>query len=226
MPFFIFEGSDGAGKSTIIEKVRKHLERHSPRNADKILCTKSPGATPLGQHIRKLVKHTSEINPLIQIDDLSRQVLFMVDTINFTRTMLIPALDAGKIVLLDRSSFISSMIYGTNEGVAIEEIRSMFNLIQTPKADKCFIITCDPEVALGRMLKRRGSVSEAADHYDDKPLEFAKSIVNSYRSIHDYPPDIAYKIVDQPNLVSFVSTNRSADSIADAITSTILPLLP
>lgn len=226
MPFFIFEGSDGAGKSTIIEKVLKKLESHSPQNVNKILCTKSPGATQLGQHIRKLVKHTSEISPTIQIDDLSRQVLFMVDTINFTRTILIPALDAGKIVLLDRSSFISSMIYGINEGVTVEEIRSMFNLIQTPKADKCFIITCDHEIALGRMLRRRGSVNKAVDYYDNKPLEFAKNIVNSYRGIHDYPPDIAYKIVDKQNMISFVSTNRSADSIADAITSTILPLLP
>src|SRR5690349_20046966 len=106
--YIVFEGTDGAGKSTTMKAVAEVL-KHRIENSIALHLTSHPGSTPLGQHLRKLVKYPTDIDPTITIDKLSRQLLYMVDTVSFIKQLLEPALANGEWVFADRSSFVSAL---------------------------------------------------------------------------------------------------------------------
>ena len=67
--YVIFEGNEGTGKTSTMAAVAEAL-----KDRLEIRQTHHPGSTPLGKHLRKLVKHPVEIDPEIEIDPLSRQL--------------------------------------------------------------------------------------------------------------------------------------------------------
>lgn len=182
--YVIFEGSDGAGKTTVMNQVAKILNRRLLVEGiidDKIILTHHPGSTPLGRHIRKLVKTPHIINDDINIDNLSRQMLYMVDTINFIKTLLEPAISSNKILFADRSSFISAMVYGLAEGLDLKDVEKLFDIITPPKADRVIVLQLPAEVGRKRALEKRGA--DLRDHFDQKPLEFFEKVAYSYDNL-------------------------------------------
>lgn len=178
--YVIFEGSDGAGKSTIMGKVAKSLEEKLKGTYDdKIIQTQHPGSTPLGKHIRQLVKYPQKIDKDIIIDDLSRQMLYMVDTISFVKTILEPSLDAGKIIFADRSTYISAMVYGLADGLKLHDIERLFDILSPPKANKLIVLQVPAAVSRDRISSSRGD----KDHYDNKNMAFFERISSNYESL-------------------------------------------
>lgn len=174
--YLVFEGIDGAGKSTLMAKVDKGISTLWP--SYKIHSTHHPGSTPLGAHLRKLVKRPETIDPAIKIDDLSRQMLYMVDTISFVRSMLEPALERGEIVLADRSSFISALAYGMADGLSLADISRLFQIITPPRMDRLYVLSLPAQVGYERIKSNRGP-----DHYDRKPLEFFTRLETIYENL-------------------------------------------
>jgi dTMP kinase len=175
-PYVIFEGNDGTGKSTLMKGVADRLKLTFP-TFDPLL-TQHPGSTPLGRHLRQLVKYPHQIAADIVIDDLSRQVLYMVDTISYVRTLLEPSLAAGKPVFADRSSFISAIVYGMADGLRLDDIGRILELITPPKADRLYVLQC-PNCANRERIGARHDL----DHYDLKPVEFSHKIDRIYSSL-------------------------------------------
>jgi dTMP kinase len=107
MPYIIFEGPDGVGKSTIIDKITSLLI-----NKYNVYKTQLPGYTPLGKHLRKLVKTPQQINPEItDIDPHTRQLLYAADYSAYAHWLnTVP--QPNRCILADRCSAISSLIYG------------------------------------------------------------------------------------------------------------------
>lgn len=176
--YVIFEGVDGSGKSSTMKAVVERLSRQI--TGFESVMTGQPGSTPLGKHIRQLVKYPATVDPSIQIDKMSRQLLYMVDMINYTNVVLQPNLDAGNHVFADRSSFISGMIYGLAEGLDYDQIKRLFSLIEPVRADRCYIMVCKPEVSKRRMASSRDG---DADHFDSKPIEFMEKVYDLYSNI-------------------------------------------
>src|SRR5688572_9648711 len=132
--YIVFEGPDGAGKSSTMKAVAEALPTRLSCSQP-LRLTNDPGSTPLGAHLRKLVKNPELIDPAITIDSLSLQTLYMVDTISFIKQILEPALANDEIVFADRSSFVSAMAYGLSEGLDFPVIERLFQLITPPQAD-------------------------------------------------------------------------------------------
>lgn len=193
--YVIFEGSDGAGKTTVMNGVAEALHRKlSDFRIDKeIILTQHPGSTPLGKHIRKLVKFPHQIDPSINIDELSRQMLYMVDTVNFIKTLLEPSLNDGKIIFADRSSFISALVYGVADGLRLQDIENLFDVITPPKADRLIILQLPASTSVERMrISRATSGTDGVgelDHYDKKPLEFFDKINSIYDTLTITSPE-------------------------------------
>jgi dTMP kinase len=173
--YVIFEGGDGTGKTTAMAEVAKRMS-----NRLDISQTHHPGSTPLGAHIRKLVKFPKEIDQTIEIDDLSRQLLYMVDTVSFINSILIPSLESGQTVFADRSSFISALVYGTADGLSLQEVQRLFQLIEPPKADRLYIMQCPWETGKERVSAARTGTS---DHYDQKEDGFFQKIQTIYDNL-------------------------------------------
>ena len=58
--FVVFEGVDGAGKSTLIKSVESHLRDRSQN----VLCTREPGGTPLAEEIRSMIIRQADEVPV------------------------------------------------------------------------------------------------------------------------------------------------------------------
>jgi dTMP kinase len=104
--YIVVEGPDGCGKSTAARRIADTLRR----NNREVLHTAHPGATPLGQEIRKLTKHRYDI----EIDRYTEQLLMLCDNSAFIKSVLEPALAEDKVVIADRCNFISGYAYGTD----------------------------------------------------------------------------------------------------------------
>ena len=184
MPYYIFEGPDGVGKSTAIQNVATTLLSHRP-DLD-IIMTQLPGTTPIGKHIRRLVKNPESIDEQItDINPLTRQILYAADYASFIIDELLPNLKTNKLVLCDRCSAISSLVYGYADGVNIRDLWQIYNIIPKSIAQAVFVLNCDPELAQSRIEGNRDK-----DHFDSKPLEFKTKIHESYKDLSTGGSDI------------------------------------
>ena len=218
MSYVIFEGGDFAGKSSTMDIVAERLKQRLPNR--EVIKTRQPGSTSLGVELRKLVK-----TPDIEIDPIARQCMYAADAINFVNTVLIPALSTGKIILSDRSSFVSGRIYSDVDGVGRKEFNKIWSIINPPKACRMYVFHCPDEV-----LKERMGSRDFADHYDNKPFEFMRTIHSKYRKLVSEARDtagilsrkhtrgIAGSIVDVNNIIG-IDSSKSRDSIVDFIIS-------
>jgi dTMP kinase len=222
--YAIFEGNDGVGKTTVMALVSKRLREEFP-SAPEALQTHHPGSTPLGKHIRQLVKYPQGIDPTINIDDMSRQCLYMIDTISFIKTLLEPSLEANKIVLADRSSFISGMIYGLADGLTISDIEKIFYaLITPPVADKMYVLSCSWEVGRSRVLAgRKGDT----DHYDRKGPEYYAKIAGLYDNLVTGSPEVTALVSRSVAIddIVYVDASLSPEDVAETILGNMLPAI-
>jgi dTMP kinase len=177
MPYYIFEGPDGVGKSTAINNVANRLRDLLPDL--EIVTTQLPGTTPIGQHIRRLVKTPESIDiNIVDINPLTRQILYAADYASFVIDRLQPDLIAGKLVICDRCSAISSLMYGHADGVCIDDLWNIYNVIPKNKAETVFVLNCEPELAHNRVEGNREK-----DHFDFKPIDFKIKVHKSYKEL-------------------------------------------
>ncbi|RTZ86818.1 MAG: dTMP kinase, partial [SAR324 cluster bacterium] len=114
-----FEGLDGCGKSTQLEKVHDWLTSCGYT----VLKTREPGGTKIGRQIRSIL-----LNPEHkELQPESELLLYLSDRIQHLQETIIPAKKAGKIVLCDRfhDSTVAYQGYGRGEDVA--ELRALIN---------------------------------------------------------------------------------------------------
>lgn len=173
--YVIFEGNEGTGKTSTMKAVAEAM-----KDKIQIKLTHHPGSTPLGAHLRKLVKFPKEIDPAIEIDPLSRQCLYMADTISFVESILKPGLESGEVIFADRSTFISGLVYGTADSVDQQEIFRLLKLINPPRADRLYVLQCPWEVSRERLRASRG---ETTDHYDNQSDTFFERVQRIYDSL-------------------------------------------
>ena len=173
--YVIFEGNEGTGKTSTMKAVAEAM-----KDKIQIKLTHHPGSTPLGAHLRKLVKFPKEIDPNIEIDPLSRQCLYMADTISFVESILKPCLESGEVIFADRSTFISGLVYGTADSVDQQEIFRLLKLINPPRADRLYVLQCPWEVSRERLHASRG---ETTDHYDSQSDAFFERVQLIYDNL-------------------------------------------
>ena len=93
--YVAIEGIDTTGKSTQIALLREHY-----KNA---IVTKEPSGDDFGRAIRALALHSD-------LDNLTQTMLFLADRANHTKRVLLPNIDAKRLVISDRS-LISGIAY-------------------------------------------------------------------------------------------------------------------
>lgn len=216
--YAIFEGNDGAGKSTTMKAVADALQKRV--GPLPLHLTHHPGTTPLGAHIRKLVKYPESIDPKIEIDSLSRQILYMVDTVSFVKQRLEPALNANEMVFADRSSFISALVYGTAEGLSLADIDRLFQLIVPPKADRLYILRCPWQVGKERLHQRQ----ERLDHFERKPEAFFAKVEEVYNTLITGTTERTLLVSKSVNLenVIYIDSTLPLNKVVDTIVTDLV----
>jgi len=221
--YAIFEGLDGVGKTTVMKNVAEVLPSKLGIDDFSAQLTHHPGATPLGAHLRILTKYPEQINTDIEMDELSRQLLFMVDTVCFVNTMLIPALKDGQTVFSDRSSFISALVYGTASGLDLAQVNQMFQLIQPPRADRLYILNCPWQIA----RKRMGEMNKELDHYEKQSEDFYGRVEDIYSNLITGPAERTVMVnhsVDLDNII-YVDATLDVDTVVDIIANDLAEVI-
>lgn len=116
--FISFEGGDGCGKSTQISLLKEWFISTHLCLPEEVLIFREPGSTPLGESVREILLHRSDLN----ICRESELFLFMTARAQLSREIIRPALERGCVVLTDRF-LLSSVVYqGYAGGLDIKKI--------------------------------------------------------------------------------------------------------
>lgn len=117
--FIVFEGPEGSGKSTQSMLLADTLKDSAGYD---IIWTFEPGATPVGAEIRKLLLNP---DPMLEMDPVTQAFLFSADRRAHCQQIIVPALEAGKVVISDRY-FFSTLAYQCYAGnVPFETVEDM-----------------------------------------------------------------------------------------------------
>ncbi|MDA7979136.1 MAG: dTMP kinase [Pirellulales bacterium] len=116
--FFVFEGLDGAGKSTQIRLLAEALrEATGDDSTRQVITCRDPGSTPAGEAIRALL-----LDPAAKIGMMAEMLLYMSARAQLVEEVIRPALDGGNVVISDRF-LLSNVVYqGHAGGLSVEEI--------------------------------------------------------------------------------------------------------
>lgn len=188
--FITFEGPDGSGKSTIIQKVYDYLIEN---NYD-VIKTREPGGSPIAEKIRNLILDTENIKMGYRTEAL----LYAASRAQHVEETILPALNENKIVLCDRF-LISSLAYqGVGRGLGIENVRNINDFaINGIFPDFVLFFDVDPITT----LKRKSSL-DTADRLEKEGNNFHERVYNGYKEILNSEKNI--EIIDATQSVEDV----------------------
>ena len=145
--FLVFDGPDGAGKSTQLRRFQAAAERDGLG----VTAVREPGGTEVGEQVRKLVLHYADERHG-RMDTRAEMLLFMASRAQLVAQRIRPALGAGRLVLADR--FLSSTLayQGSAGGLPLEEIRRVGEVaLGGCEPDLVVIFDVDPRTAAARL---------------------------------------------------------------------------
>lgn len=192
---FVFEGPDGVGKSTLIEKVANRLrERGVP-----VLTLSFPGKTPgsLGEFIYK-IHHDAPSCGVSTPTPKSLQLMHIAAHVDSIEREIVPAIDTGKVVLLDRFWW-STFAYGIASGISKRILNAMIkvelavwdNLLPSALFLIKSMTSFRAELSQGKWLSIVDSYEKLALREDGN---YPILPVHNTRNIDDITKHILYKI--------------------------------
>jgi len=144
--FVVFEGGEGAGKST---QVRRLSEALTAAGRD-VLVTREPGATDVGARIRGLVLDKGDAP-----SPRAEALLYAADRAHHVATVVRPALARGAVVISDRYVDSSLAYQGAGRTLPVQEISWLSSWATGGlKPDLVVLLDVDPAVGLGRVDSR------------------------------------------------------------------------
>jgi dTMP kinase len=161
--FITFEGTDGSGKSTQIEKLADTLRSLHL----KVLLTREPGGTPIGESIRHMLLDSST-QGLCPHTELA---LMFAARVQHLREVILPALAAGEYVLCDRFTDSTEAYQGGGRELGSEPVLTLHRVLcDDIQPDLTLVLDCDLAVSLAR-AKHRNLVTSAGGHADENRFE-------------------------------------------------------
>ena len=157
--FFSFDGIDGAGKSTQMDRFCHWLE--DVKGKQVVQC-REPGGTELGESIRDLLLNQKSI----RLDLEAELFLFMASRAQLVNEVIRPALAEGKVVVCDRFQMASVVYQGHAGGLEPDMIRKIGELaVGGTCPDMTFVFQLDPEIAAQRVGDQTDRIESRSDNF-------------------------------------------------------------
>ena len=196
LPFITFEGSEGCGKTTQVQRLAAHLQRLEVPS----MVTREPGGTPIGETIRELLQfapHNASMTPETEL------LLFEASRSQLVRETINPALQRGMCVIADRF-FDSTTVY---QGAARTLDREMVERLNGFAVGDCvpdvtFVLDVDAATAELRIQQPR-----PADRMERQPSDFYERVRAGYREL----------AAREPKRIVLIDGSRNVEDIENEI---------
>ncbi|GAA3448644.1 dTMP kinase [Dactylosporangium matsuzakiense] len=205
--FIVFEGGEGAGKSTQVKRLAEELRAIGRE----VVVTHEPGATPIGTRIRSLV-----LDPPGEGGDVvtprAEALLYAADRAHHVASVVRPALSRGSVVISDRYVDSSLAYQGAGRTLPVDEVSWLSKWATGGlKPDLVVLLDLDPSVGLARAGKR-GPV----DRLESESLAFHERVRYAFLDLAAADPS-RYLVLDATNGI---------DALAEGILQRVRHLIP
>ena len=178
--FFSFDGIDGAGKSTQLQRFSRWLEDQG----HDVTCCRDPGTTSLGEQIRQVLLGDHEV----PISPTSEMLLYMAARAQLVEEFIRPALDAGKVVIADRYLLANVVYQGHAGGLDVQALWQVGRIATGDLEPACtFVLDMDPE----RAKQRR---QRAADRMERRDADYFQRVRRGFLTEAQRHPDRIFVI--------------------------------
>lgn len=198
MPLIVFEGIDGCGKTTQVERLKARLSAHG--RAFRHL--REPGGTELGERQRALL-----LDPATKACPTAELFGYLQARAQLCHEVIAPALAANELILLDRfyHSTLAYQAYGL--GLDLSQVRAAIRLATDGlRPDLVLWLSVDPAEALRRRALARGQ-----DRIEARGLAYQQKVHDGYR-----------QLVTSDGLIE-IDARQTADAIAGQVWEQVQP---
>ena len=177
--FITLEGVEGAGKTTQIHRLAEAL-------GGNVLVTREPGGTPISEQIRDIFLTASAMSASTEL------LLITAARAQHVTERILPALNAGQIVICDRFSDATVAYQGYRKGIDLQLIEQVNNIATgglTP--DVTFLLDLPPEIG----LQRKRDSDEPLTRLEHETLASHKKVREGYLAVAEAEPQ-RVKLID------------------------------
>lgn len=201
--YLTLDGVDGCGKSTQAKRIANRLGA---------IQTKEPGGTELGVLLRSTL-----LDPNLsgKIDAMAELLLMNADRVQHFREVVLPAIQAGRHVVSDRSFFSSLAYQGYGRGIPVELIHALTGLVLGELLPhRMFVLDIDFE----QMAERRGKGGhDVSDRFELEQDSFRIRVMEGFRTEAARAAGFNAVLID---------ARADEQTVEDQIWAHIEPLLP
>lgn len=191
-----FEGGEGAGKTVQIKRLRDTL---TEKGFD-VVIVREPGGTVISEQIREVVLSAKNIG----IAYTTEVLLFQAARAQLYRELVLPSLEAQKVVLMDRTRDSSVIYQGIVRGFGVDTIEKLNNIsTKDTYPDLTFLLDVPVETGLARR-----SQTEKMDRLDMETQVFHQKVRDAYLEVAKKNDHKRWVVVD---------ASKSIDEIAEYI---------
>jgi dTMP kinase len=197
--FITFEGLDGCGKSTQMERLVKVVQQEGLD----VITTREPGGTAIGDRIRAVVldSRTRGLTPLAEV------ALMFASRAQQIQENILPALERGTWVLCDRFTDSSEAYQGAGRGLGSEAILTLHRVLcGNLQPDLTILMDSDVSASVNRARRRNQQQKGSESAGDENRFETESRAF--FTRVHDKYLEIAAR---EPQRVALIDARRSAD---------------
>ena len=182
--FITFEGPEGCGKTTQSKKLVSYLKEKGL----KVIYTREPGGTEIGDKIRKILLDNANKSMCAECE-------FFLYMANRAQNVWenVKKVDEGYIVVCDRFMDATFAYQGYGRGLPLERIIDINNFaIMGYVPDITFVLDVDVERGLHKAINQDGkecTVKGIGDRIEQAGLEFHKRVKDGYFKLQKKFPD-------------------------------------
>lgn len=198
------EGLDGAGKTTLAAALAQEIRRRGRE----VLLLREPGGVPVSERIRELVK-----DPHAEVAPRTEALLYAAARAQLVSEVLTPALERGRLVLLDRFLDSSLAYQGAGRGLGVQQIREI-NLFATGglAPARTLLLRISPQAGRARQDDR----GQEPDRLEREDGNFFAAVADAYDAL----------AAQEPQRIRVIDAQREPDAVLEQALQALADLIP
>ncbi|GAF66543.1 thymidylate kinase [Bacillus sp. TS-2] len=199
--FISIEGGEGAGKTTIVDKIERQLKK----DGLDVLRTREPGGIKIAEKIREVILDVSHT----EMDERTEALLYAAARRQHLVEKVLPALNEGKVVICDRFIDSSLAYQGYAREIGFDEVLDINQFaIEGYFPDVTLYFDVDPAIGLARIA---ADEKRELNRLDKERLDFHQKVKKGYDKVKD----------KYPTRIKTINANQSVEHVFQEAMTTI-----